>query len=875
MSARPPRWSSRLAGWATPASDRESVLGDLQERFQRRAERAGVPAARRWYRRQAVILAVALVPRRLGAALAGLAVPGTLRGAVRSLVRSPSTAALALATLTVGVAAPSAVFGLLGGFTSSLPGDENGRIVALEVVAPSAGGAPALPWSAVATWAETTAGPAGPFEALAAFRSDGGVAVAAEGAWAARYPAAWMSADAFRVLDVEPVAGRLYRNGERVGGLPAALVSEAIWADRFDRDPGALGRTLRIDGVDHVVVGVLPADFGFPVDQRVWMEPDPDAPASWQAVARLAPDVTTQAAEERLTALVGAQPEFAAMASGPANLRARVEPYAAAHWGDDTEGMAQFLAISVLLLVVAAVNVANIMLARGARRADETTVRLALGGSRLQVMLPLLAEVAVLAGIGSMLGLAVGRAALDAMVGHITRNGIEMPYWMDFSDGSASVLFAAGMAVLAAMVSGLVPALRTSKLDAHGALRVRSDAGPGGSARLMTAVVGVEVAVSCTLLLFCGVAVADAVASERKGLEFPTRGVATGRLVLEDFDYPDGEARLRLAHGFLDALRARPEVEAAALTTSIPGTARGSRPVALEGVDELSGDPPSAVVRTVDPGFFEMMAVEPTAGRLLAASDGPGTPIVAVVNRGFAVSRSADANPVGRRITWRGDDGEPTSATIVGVVDDRGVTPDERGSPTAGVYFAWAQHSPDVLRPLTVLRNPGTPVPDVWREVLAALDPNLPLHDVRTLDEELARDRSGSTLVVALFGAFGAFALLLSVVGLHGVHAFLMAGRTRELGVRRALGAPTGRLLRQSLTKGLRPVGVGLLVGFAAGWALVRTSTVLGTDLESGLAYRVAMVTVPLLLLATSALAVWWPTRRASNTDPAAVLREG
>jgi hypothetical protein len=384
----------------------------------------------------------------------------------------------------------------------------------------------------------------------------------------------------------------------------------------------------------------------------------------------------------------------------------------------------------------------------------------------------------------------------------------------------------------------------------------------------MAVVVGTEVAMACFLLALAGAVVEQGLTQLRTGAAFPTEAITTGRFSLGPPAYPDEEARRTQHARVLDALRAGPSVELAALASELPGKTGTVRPAGPLSDVEDAGRLPAAQIRAVSGDFFEMMALSASAGRLLSAQDRASTEPVAVVNEAFAARHRLGQNAVGRRIVVNELTGEePYEATVVGVVDDRGVTPWVAGRPSPGVYLPADQLMPgDVY--LLVRARDDVAIPALWHDAIRPLDPYLPLGDVMSLAETLRRGHGAVTLFTSVFVALGVMTLLVVLVGLHGVHAFAMARRVRELGVRRALGATTGRILREGTRRGMRPVWVGLVVGTPLGFLAGRAVVPLG-------ATPLATLLPPTLVLVGSLLAVWRPTRRAGRVDPMEALRDG
>lgn len=862
---RPPRVADWLAGVSTPPPDRDQVLGDLHERFVRRVASLGPRAAKRWYRAQALRLFVALVPRRVLRSIPEIVAPGTVRSALRSIVRSPRESLLAATTLAVGIAAPGAMFALADGATASLPRDPEDRVVRISVVDRRGRTHMGIPWPLFEAWRQSATGPGRALSSLEAFRSPapGQVAVGGGEGYATRYWGVYATAGLLHLLKVRPVVGRLYAENED-GGLPAVLIREDVWQERFDGDPQAIGQVLRVDGVDHLVVGVLPARFGFPVDHRIWMQPSGDEDQAWSVVGRLVDDASSATAGEQLAAVLAPAPG----GEGPSGVTVRVQRFTKAHMAGEDDTARLVGMVSLILVLVTAVNVAAIMLARGVSRSRETAVRLAIGASRGHVIALTLTEALLLAVGGGVLGLLLSRLALRAMLGYLLNQATILPYWVDFHLGARSIVIASILAVVALAVAGGVPALRSSRTDLDGALRREAHGRPGGSAWALTAVVGLEVTLACFLLSVSSVVVQEALTNLRTAAAFPTEGVHTGQLVLRAPDYPDEDARRRFLGRLSDALRTDASVHDVALTSALPGKEGWSLAVGVDGVDADPAEAAPAQIRMVDAPFFSMLGLRAASGRLLSEEDRARTTAVAVVNGAFVRDRGIEGDVVGRRLAVaHARDGAEYAATIVGVVDDRGVTLDERGRPSPGVYLALGQLPPRGTYLMARTRE-GVSLLQVWQEAVATLDPYLPLGEVRSLDEALSRGQGAATLYLSVFMGLGVATFLVALVGLHGVHSFLLARRVRDIGVRRALGARAGQLIRQSMMRGLRPVWVGLLLGAVPGFLAARSVLPIRPHV-------LTLALAPVLLVATSVFALWGPTRRASQADPMEVLREG
>jgi len=384
----------------------------------------------------------------------------------------------------------------------------------------------------------------------------------------------------------------------------------------------------------------------------------------------------------------------------------------------------------------------------------------------------------------------------------------------------------------------------------------------------MTWLVGLEVTLSCFLLALAAVSVEEAQRQLRTGAEFPTEGVLTGQVVLDDQDYPDCAGGAAFFARVLGALRAEPSVRSASLTVALPGKSGAILPVGMDGQGENSVAHPPAQVRSIDPGFLDLLQLPVLAGRPFVDADDDSREAVAIVNEAFARRHDISGDAVGRTIeVERLFPGDPYTATIVGVVADRGVTPYARGRPVPGVYLPFQQVPARAAYFLVQVRADAS-LPVIWHDAVGTLDPYLPLGEVLSLDETLRRGHGVPTLFGSIFLALGASTLLVALVGLYGVHAQSLARRVREIGLRRALGGREVRIAREGVGRGLRPVWVGMPLGTIPGVLMARLVVPMEPDL-------LGLLAGPLLFLSTSLIVLWRPTWTASRAHPMEALREG
>jgi predicted permease len=700
-----------------------------------------------------------------------------------------------------------------------------------------------------------------------------------------------VSANYFRALGVEPRIGRGFRDGEDElpGREAVAVLGPDFWRNEFAADPGIVGRRVRVNGTEVTVIGVAPASFPglqvfarpdlylplalapvFSTDARKSFFEDRDA-RELVVRARLAPGVTLAAARAELAGLARdferAYPE--SNRGRGAALRTRFEIRTR---GDDLNwkfGVA-FLGLALSVLLVACTNVAGLLLSRARARARENAVRLAMGAGRFRLIRLLLTESLVLALLGGAGGIAVGWAGI-ALLRTFTIPAelpVEIPFRMD-----RRVLAACfAMSVASAFACGLAPALQTTRTDLVTGLKA-ADVDAPGRRRLWgrSALVVAQVAMSLMLLAAAFLMARSFEASAVGGIGFDQ-----DRLLLVRFDprlvQYDAERTARFYRQLVERVRQTSGVRATGLTQN-PPLGLGSF-AALAFVPEGFELPPdreslTAMLDTVDEGFFSTLGIPLVRGRGFLAADGADAPRVAVVNEALADRYFPDGDAVGRRLRLDGPEGEPVE--IVGVartVKYRETT--ER--PVDLVYLPLAQRP--LERMVLLVRTEGEPLAlaEPIQQIVRALDPDLPIAELRTYDD-LYRYHvvEGPGAAIRLVGTLGGAGLVMAIAGLYGLVAYNVSRRTREIGIRMAVGARPAEILRLMMRKGLILVGLGAANGLALGFAVERAmkSALFETSGVDAVAY---LVVVPSMLLVT-ALAAYLPARRAARIAPTTALR--
>ncbi len=712
------------------------------------------------------------------------------------------------------------------------------------------------------------------FESLAAFAT-WQVSVAGTGGEPARLTATGVTHAFFSTLRLTPILGRgLLPEEDRPGGARVAVLGERLWRSRFAADPAVLGRTIRIDDESHTVVGVAPEGAALPdADADLWvpLQLGPTSTArsvhNVLVVGRLAAgsDPGSVAAEARRVALE-LEREY------PESNRGRgmtAEPLTEVMVGAIRPALLVLLGAVTLVLLIACVNVANLLLARGWARSREIALRRALGATLPRLTRQFLAESLILALAGGALGILLAVWGLELL---LRLAPADLPR-LESVEVSAGVLLAAtALTVIVALVFGALPALQARRTDLNGALQgggTRGATGDRARRRTRDLLVTTEVALSVVLVVGAGLLLRSLWKLQAVDPGFRTAQVVKLDLALPESRYPQDYAnhpRWSAVTGFyqrlLEQADAVPGVESAALAAShplAPGFTSSFVIVGREGEYERQ---PEIALRAVSPGYFGIVGVPLRAGRLLEERDAVDAPGVLLINQAAALRFFPGQNPLGQRIEFWGRE-----RTIVGVVGDerfRGVG--EEAPPAA--YPPLAQ-APIGSASLLVRAGPG--VEDALRRAVWSLDPDLALSGIEGLDRTLAQSMARPRFTTVLLGLFAVLALLLASVGVHGLLSYAVVQRTREIGIRLALGAPRAGVVGMVVGRGLALALAGAAVGLAGALGLSRLLR--GLLFGVGPTDPVTFAAAPAVLLAVAALASYLPARRAARVDPMIALR--
>lgn len=797
-----------------------------------------------------------------------------VRYAIRSLVRSPGFAVVALLTLALGIGANTAIYGVVHGvLLRPLPYDQPDRIVTVAEQGRQ-GGTMSVAWPNLGDWRAQSSS----VEAIAAYGS--GIRTVLGGQEPIRIQGTGVSEDFWRVMRTRPTAGRVTAPDEhRLGAPLSAVVTEGL-ADRLFGAETAVGRTVDIRGVPAVVVGVIDDASAYPQESEIWYpvevndQGDSRTAHNWSVVARLSDGVTVERAHDELEALTirmladepAADADYLAAGVHVTELREAIV-------GDVSRPLLLLLGAAACVLLVACTNLASTLLARGTVRAGELAVRSSLGADRGRLIRQLLTENAVLAGVGALLG--TGVAALLLRV--IRTLGADVPRIEGVALSLPVLVFTGGIALVTVLASGLLPALRLTERSRAGTLRVRSRGSSGERRRIWGVLVATEVALAVVLLMGSGLLVRSFAQVLAQDPGFDAADVATSSVALNALRYPDPVDHARFYTELLPRLEALQGVEAAGILSNLPvsgGVPNGR--VQIDGDPDKHVDSPAYIVAS--PGAFEALDIPLVRGRFFDAQDGPEAPHSVLVNEAFVEAFWPDRDPIGGLVSGGGMDDqwnvEPTPfGTVVGVVGDvryRDLTRDAQ--PT--VYWNYEQRPFRVRFGATVLLeaagDEAGAVAPLLRRALMDADSDIAV-EIELLADRVAGSVADRRFMLLVLGGFAALALTLAAVGIYGVVSYTVARRTREMGIRLALGAEPGSVRGLVLGGAMRTVVVGLVLGVAGAFVVNRL-------LESFL-FDVApydpltFVAVPLLLLGTALLASWVPARRSTRVDPIQAMR--
>ncbi len=801
-----------------------------------------------------------------------------LRYGARMLRTHPGFTLVAALTLSLGIGANTAVFSVVNAvLLRPLPYADPDRLVMASPYRHATDGYTVLSPDFLDWRAQSQS-----FEQIAAYTT--GTADLTRIGDPERLTAGMVSAELFATLGVTPTLGRSFTAAEdQPNGASAVILSHNLWQRRFGSDPQLIGRAITLDGQSRTVIGIMAPGFQFPAELDVWLplalESGPELRRRRMAivnvVGRLRPGVTQETARADLTTILQrmSQPTPGSTSGTyypSPDVQVRVIKLHERLVGDTQRALLVLFGAVAFVLLIACANVANLLLARASARQKEMAIRAAVGAGRLRLVRQLLAESLLLSLVGGGAGLLVAIWGVK-MLARMNPDGVAR---LQESSVDGRVLgFTCVVAVLTGLLAGVFPALQASKTDMNETLKAQSAMRPNGrgARRTLPALMIAEIALSLVLAVGAGLMIKSFMRLLAVPKGFNSEGVLTLALTPGRAKYPPGSLQLRAYYeGALARVQGLPGVRSASLASFLPlaGRTRRQMAVQIEGRAPIQG---GFEVNCISPAYFGTMGLEMRSGRPITDQDGAVAPQVTVINETFARRFFPGENPIGRRLLVG-----QTPKTIVGVaVDTRHFGLDQEVQPE--IYTSYLQDGSNAMR-LVAQAAPGqnseaglASLAAAIHNQIRAMEPNEPVNQVITMDRRLSDSVAQRRYQTLLFGVFAAVALVIATVGIYGVISYSAGQRTHEIGIRMALGAQSGDVLRMVVGQGMRLTMIGAAIGVAA--ALGLTRVIESMLFEISATDPATFVSVTLLLVIVSLIASYIPARRATKVDPLLALR--
>jgi putative ABC transport system permease protein len=794
-----------------------------------------------------------------------------LRYGARMLLKQPGFTLIAVLTLALGIGANTAIFSLMNAvLLRPLPFPEPGRLAQVWNSNLEKGFTTfAITVRDYVNWRQRSQ----VFEQLAAYRH--WTFTLTGGGEPEQLPGNHVSASFFATFGVSPLLGRAFLpTEEQPGGPPVVVLSHSLWQRRFGAESGVINQTVTLDGKVYTVVGVMPGGFAFPLRSKpaeLWT-PLVFQPAelergghNLQVLGRLKPGFTLKQAQAELGDL---SRQLEAGRSPERGLRfdARVISLSEAVAGDVQSILLLLLGAVGCVLLIACANVANLLLARAATRYRELAVRRALGASRRRLIAQLLTESALLSFLGGALGLVLAWLSLDLLV---ALSPVNLPRAEQARIDGGVLVFTLCLSLCTSLLFGLAPAWQAARVNLNDALKegARQTTNSRGGSRFRQLLVVTEMALALVLLIGASLLLRSFARLYGVDSGLNTQNVLTATLSLNSSQYQGLPGRIVFMRELLEHLRALPEVQAAGLTSDLP--LRGS---AVTESFSIAGRPtpeakPQAGWYTASAGYFRAFSVPLLRGRDFTEQDAETAPRVVIINQTLAQRFWPAGDAVGQYLKIDND----LPREIVGVVGDtKHLALDKETMPEMYVPYAQARYLMSVQLVVRTVADPLRLADALGRQVLA-LNPNQPVSQIKTMAQYLSEGVALPRFRSVLLGLFGALALALAIIGLYGLMSYTVTQRTHELGIRLALGAQAGDVLKLILRQGLKLALMGAALGLLAAFALTRLieKLLFGVSATDPLTFAV----IPLLLVGVALLACWVPARRAAQVDPLIALR--
>jgi putative ABC transport system permease protein len=788
-----------------------------------------------------------------------------LRYGLRTLRKNPAFTIVAVVTLALGIGANTAIFSLVDGILlRPLPYPEPDRLVTFWQSYPERG---------LSHWPLSQESFAALRDQNSVFQDTAAYAFTGLNLSQSGEPvqllAKRVTSDFFKVQGMKPVLGRDFRADEDAPGRNnVCILSYGLWQKRFGGDPGVVGRTLTLDDAAIEVVGIMPSTFPWQATE-IWvplgLNPQRHAPFFLAGIARLKPGVTTGQAEADNTAIFWSLvSRWTDPPQAGANLKIVVKPLKERFVGSTEKPLLVLLCAVAFVLLIACANVANLLLARAAGRTREIALRSALGATPRRLVRQLLTESVLLSVMGGAVGITLAWLGLR-ILNKLPVQGISRINEVSLS--GTVLAFTAAVAVVTGLLFGMVPAMRVYRIGMDAGLRE----GQRGSVaratrRINHTLVAAQLALSLILLVGAGLLLRSFARLTAVDPGFQTENVLALRLSLPLKTGP--QKAVQVFQGLVERVRGVPGVRAAGIVSGLPFTGdNNSDGYIVEGEQpDPGGIQPQVQIADATPGYFQAIGIPLVSGRDFLDTDREGTQLVAVVDETFARRHWPEGDAIGKRFRLTGD---PPWYTIVGVVG--GIKDNSLADQFEPHMYVPLAQSPDQIAHLTVRADDPAMTASGVRQEIGELEPDLPISDVRTMKERISETLTSQRLTNLLLSGFSLLALLLAAVGIYGVLSVYVSSRTTEFGIRLALGAKPGNLVRSVLGEGLLLAIFGISAGMVG--ALALTHTVASLLFEVSATDPIVFSGVPLLLAGVALLACYLPARRASLVDPMNAVR--
>jgi putative ABC transport system permease protein len=800
-----------------------------------------------------------------------------LRFALRQLRKSPGFTIISVLTLALGIGANTAVFSIVySALLQPLPYRDASRLIVLNETTPKVGVVSVsypnfLDWRAQShSFSEIAALNAVGFNLSGVTEPEtiGGVAV---------------SPNFLAMIGMRPAIGHDFDSSEEMTATPVAILSYSLWQRRFAGNTGVLGRSIELNGRDFTVVGVLPANFLAPdhpdvlIPIGVWIANNSKEAhergdrGDLTVLGRLAPGISLRQAKTEMEGIAGRLAKEYPVTNG--RFGVALQPIREVFIGQSRTALLVLLGAVIFVLLIACANVANLFLVRGTGRAKEMALRIALGASTARIFAQMLTESLVLSVIGGLFGLGVALAGVRG-IGRLLPAGL-------LPGGAVALniqvlLFAASIVLLAAFIFGITPALHSSRTDVQSELKEGSRTSNAGMAhgRVRAALAVTEAALALILLVGAGLMMKTLYRLLQVDPGFRPDRVLTMTLSLRPERYSTDAAVRNFWEQLLERVRALPGVESAAVSTHTPMTdSHGRNDITIEGMAEPGpGNYPHPDGHQVSAGYVQTLGISLLRGRSFNEADKEGAPWVAMINQRLATQFFPNQDSIGKRFMFGhlGTERQPIWRTIVGVVADTKLY-GLANSSRLEVYIPFLQDPSSQMDLLVKSRvDPGSMTPAV-RSAVYSVDKDQSIASVATMKELINSSIATRRMTLVLLGLFSGLALILGAIGIYGVISYSVAQRTREIGVRMALGAPRAGVFRMVIGQGVKLATIGIVIGILAALGLARLMSSLLYEVSAADFETFAVVAVLLLIVAFAASYI--PARRAISVEPIMALR--